>query len=87
VTYDYTPFLKKIDLVVVDGDHSYKFVKSDSENAFKLLRPGGMILWDDYVWNPRHPECAGVAQFVNELKDTGRAFRIAGTRFAIYVDG
>jgi predicted O-methyltransferase YrrM len=37
----------KIGLVFIDGGHSYEVVKHDSVEAFKLIRPGGMIVWDD----------------------------------------
>ena len=86
LTFDYSPFYGSIDLVLIDADHTYDFVKVDTENAFKLLRPGGMIIWDDYIWNERHPECVGVAQCLHELQESRRVFQIAGTRFAIYVD-
>ena len=49
ITFDYSPYENAIDLVVVDADHSYDFVRPDTESAFRLLRPGGTILWDDYV--------------------------------------
>jgi predicted O-methyltransferase YrrM len=85
-TFDFTPFAGSIDLVFVDADHTYDFVKADTATALKLLRPGGVIVWDDYMWNERHPECAGVTRCVNELAKTRPIFRLDGTRFAIYVD-
>jgi Methyltransferase domain len=38
----------KVDFVFVDGDHAYEYVKSDSENAFSMLSPNGVVLWHDY---------------------------------------
>lgn len=46
--FDPTPFLKQMDFIFIDGDHSYKGVKNDTEKAFKMLAPGGVILWHDY---------------------------------------
>ncbi len=86
VTFDYSPFAASIDLVLIDADHTYDFVKVDTANAFKLLRPGGIIIWDDYVWDERYPECIGVTRILNELQQTRRCFQIAGTRLAIYLD-
>ena len=86
LTFDYTPFYTSIDLILVDANHTYDFVKVDTENAFKLLRPGGIIIWDDYVWDERHPECVGVTRCLNELRESKPVFQIAGTRFAIYID-
>lgn len=37
-----------IDLLVIDGDHSYAGVKRDFENYRDLVRAGGLILFDDY---------------------------------------
>lgn len=86
LNFNYSPYVGVIDFVVVDGDHTYEFVKSDTDKAFQLIRPGGIILWDDYLWDRHHPECAGVTRCVNEFKDSGCCFQIDGTRFAIYLD-
>ena len=47
-TFDYSPYYDSIDLVLVDGSHSYPFVLRDTLNAFRMIRPGGVILWHDY---------------------------------------
>ena len=41
MTFDYGPFLGRMDLVFIDAVHTYDRVRSDTLNAFKLLRPGG----------------------------------------------
>ena len=39
----------KFDFVFIDGDHSYKGVKNDTENAFKVLKDNNSIIaWHDY---------------------------------------
>lgn len=39
----------KFDLIFIDGDHGYPDVKSDTENAFKLLKDEtSVIVWHDY---------------------------------------
>ncbi len=83
---DLSAYEGTIDLVYVDADHTYEFVKADTATAFRLLRPGGTIVWDDYTWNDRHPECAGVTRTLNELSRTRPVYRLSGTRFGIYVD-
>jgi hypothetical protein len=75
-----------MDLVLVDANHSYENVKSDTGNAFGMLRPGGVIVWDDYRWLRVHTICAGVTVFLNELQATRSLFNLAGTRLAVYVD-
>jgi predicted O-methyltransferase YrrM len=83
---DPAPFRAGLDLVLIDANHTYDFVRVDSEHALAMLRPGGLIVWDDYVWTERAPECAGVTRYVNELAVTRPVRRIAGTRLALLVD-
>jgi predicted O-methyltransferase YrrM len=49
---DLSCFYDAMGLVFVDGGHEYDIVKHDSEEAFKMVRPGGVIVWDDfnYAW-------------------------------------
>jgi len=47
-TFDFTPYLGTVDLFLIDGAHSYDYVRSDSENALKCVRPGGVIVWHDF---------------------------------------
>jgi predicted O-methyltransferase YrrM len=80
--FDFTPYYGTVDLVLVDGNHEYGNVKMDSEHAFKMLRPGGVIVWDDYhiSYGP------GVIRALHDYSDR-HLFQIAGTRFAVYKDG
>ena len=49
-TYNTLPtFNKKIDLIFIDGGHSYDTVKSDWEMGCKLLNDQGVIFFDDYT--------------------------------------
>ena len=45
---DWKEFGAPFDLILIDGSHDYPYVKSDSLNALKHIRPGGTILWHDY---------------------------------------
>lgn len=56
---------KQVDFIFVDGGHTYEIVKSDSEKAFDMLSPGGVIFWHDYSFVH-----AGVYSYLNEI--TGR---------------
>ena len=46
--FDFTPYCGKVDLVFVDGGHSYDVVLKDTQNALAMTRPGGVILWHDF---------------------------------------
>lgn len=48
-TFDFSPYEGKMDVVFVDGSHSYDYVRNDTEIALRLIKPtGGMIVWHDY---------------------------------------
>jgi hypothetical protein len=49
LTYDFSQLNKKFDMIFIDGDHSYKAVKKDTDNAFKILKDdNSIIVWHDY---------------------------------------
>jgi predicted O-methyltransferase YrrM len=51
---------EKIDLLFIDGDHSYDGVRRDFLAWTKFLRPGGLLLLHDvcpdHTENPKHPD-------------------------------
>ena len=63
-TFDFSPYYGKVDVMFVDGAHSYEYVLSDTEAAYKMVKPGGLILWHDYDsrWWP------GVTRAINQLQ-------------------
>jgi len=79
-TFDFSPYAGAIDLIYIDGAHTYEYVQSDSKNALAMLSPTGAIVWDDYGSHP------GVYQFVTELAPTldEPVYHVFGTRMAIY---
>ena len=62
----------EVDLVLVDGDHTYEGVKIDVERWGRRVRVGGALLLDDAVDEPifgSHAETAG--RVMQELLDEG----------------
>lgn len=80
-TFEYAPFLKTMDLVIVDACHLYDYVMSDSQNAFELLGDTGAILWHDF------PTSLDVTRAVRRLASQWPIFYIEGTRLAVYLRG
>ncbi len=81
-TFDFKPYYGTIDFMFVDGAHSAPYVINDTEVAFKLIRPGGIILWHDYgIWR-------GVTKVLNNyFKKDARCKElkhIEGTCFVYY---
>ena len=65
LTFDFSPFYDRMELVLVDASHTYQAVFSDSMNAFRMIKAGGVILWHDY--ESMRSEY-GVNRFVNRLR-------------------
>lgn len=54
-----------LDLVYIDGNHAYEFVKLDCELYFRKLKPGGWLTGDDFSM----PSVAGaVGEFWSMLR-------------------
>ena len=79
MTFDFSPWEKTCDFVFVDANHSEPFVRKDTENTLKMIRPGGVILWHDYA--PVHP---GVQKVLDEFSTTYPIYHIEGTCLAVY---
>lgn len=59
----------KLDLLFIDGDHTYNGVKADFEMYAPLVRSGGIVAFHDIAHHP--PElCSDVDVFWQELKST-----------------
>jgi predicted O-methyltransferase YrrM len=54
IAADAEPF----DLVYIDGSHTAPDVLADAVLAFQLLRVGGVIIFDDYLWSMEPPLAA-----------------------------
>lgn len=51
--FDYAGLNKKFDLIFIDGDHHYDFVKSDTAKVFEhLVHEKSIIVWHDYAYHP-----------------------------------
>lgn len=45
----------KFDFIYIDGDHTAAQVARDADNAWKLLKSGGILAFDDYLWGQGLP--------------------------------
>jgi len=64
--FDFDGLGCQFDLVYIDGAHSYEYVKSDTEAAYRIVAPNGAIVWDDYnsIW-------PGVSTYLDEQARPG----------------
>ena len=79
-TFDYAPYLGQMDLVFIDGNHSRDYVRSDTENAFRMLSPRGAILWHDFDYVIHRD----IFKYLNRLSRERKIYAIRDTRLAIY---
>lgn len=90
LTYDYKSLNQKFDLIFIDGDHHYESVKSDTENAFSLLKDeNSIIVWHDYGNNPsdiRWDVLRGILDGTPSDK-IKNLYRVSNTLCAIYYKG
>jgi predicted O-methyltransferase YrrM len=79
-TFDFSPYEDTIDLIYIDGAHTYQYVQSDTVNALRMLSSTGTIVWDDYATAP------GIYEYVTELAPSldRPVFHVFGTRIAVY---
>jgi predicted O-methyltransferase YrrM len=60
---------KSIDFCYIDGDHSPEQVYKDIVNMFGKMKSGGIVLFDDYLWNINGIQTKlGIDRFLNEYK-------------------
>jgi hypothetical protein len=76
---DLSDLYGKAGMVIVDGGHTYDVCTSDSQNAFKLIRSGGVVVWDDY--NQYWP---GVRACIDELAKDHQLYFLQKEQFVIY---
>lgn len=62
---------RKIDLLMVDGDHSYKGVKKDWQLYSPLVKQNGLIVFHDILYHPKFREC----QVDNLWKEVKKNFK------------
>ena len=78
--YDMGPYEKSVDLVLVDAGHEYENGVADTLSALRIVRPGGIIVWDDF-----EPYWHGLVCGICDAMESRALCRLAGTALAVYV--
>ncbi|MCC6908026.1 MAG: class I SAM-dependent methyltransferase [Phycisphaerales bacterium] len=64
------------DSALIDGGHTAEVVTSDTLNALRLVRSGGLLLWHDYCPDPLAQEtCASICGVVEAISRLAPAIR------------
>ena len=87
LTYDFSKLNKKFDLVFIDGDHRYEFVKNDTEKIFNhLIHDNSIVVWHDYGYDPvniRYEVLAGILDGIpSQFRD--KLYQVSNTLCAIF---
>ncbi|QNM84266.1 class I SAM-dependent methyltransferase [Polaribacter pectinis] len=89
LTYDFGKLNKKFDVIFIDGNHKYDFVKNDTAKVFKhLMHENSIVIWHDYAYEPEkvRPEVlAGILDGIpEEYQDN--LYHVSNTLCAIYTN-
>ena len=87
--FDFHKLNKKFDVIFIDGNHKYDFVKNDTEKVFKhLLKENSIVVWHDYAYHPekvRSEILAGILDGIPEhFKES--LYHVSNTMCAIYIN-
>ena len=80
-TYDFSNFDNFFDIIIIDGSHKYENVVIDSENAIKMIKKDGFIIWHDY--SKDHIDVLRAIKFIKK-KYSISINRLKHTKFAYY---
>jgi len=56
--------VKSVDILFIDGDHSYEGVLNDFKNFSDLVKPSGYIVFDDYMDNIYSPNVKPAVDYI-----------------------
>ena len=84
LNFEHNRFKNEMDLIFVDGGHTYSVVKNDSEKSFDMLNSSGIILWHDYV--PGKKSARDVVKYLNEISKKKTIYKIKNTSLCIFLN-
>jgi predicted O-methyltransferase YrrM len=78
---------RRFDLAYIDGGHRRDDVMADSRGVWRLLAPGGVVIWDDYEWGrglpPEERPQPAIDDFLREHE--GR-YRLLGRTYQLAIE-
>lgn len=79
--FDFSPYHGQMDLVFVDGGHTYDVASSDTRAALQMCKSGGVILWHD--WG-NYGDYFDVMSAVLDQLSGREVIEIENTQLAVY---
>jgi predicted O-methyltransferase YrrM len=84
LNFNHNKYNKEMDLIFIDGGHTYSIVKSDSEKSFEMLNTNGIILWHDYV--PEKRSSKDIVKYINEISKQKKIYKIKHTSLCCFIN-
>tara|TARA_B100001093_G_scaffold440288_1_gene440714 strand:- start:32 stop:817 length:786 start_codon:yes stop_codon:yes gene_type:complete len=84
LNFKHNKYKNEMDLIFIDGGHTYSVVKNDSEKSFDMLSSSGIILWHDYV--PGKRSARDVVKYLNEISKKKIIYKIKDTSLCIFIN-
>jgi predicted O-methyltransferase YrrM len=66
--------LGEIDFFIHDSEHSYECMTFEYQQAWKYLKPGGLLVSDDISWNASFDDFSGLHSREINVIDWNMAF-------------
>ncbi len=85
--FDFKKLNRKFDLIFIDGDHHYEFIKSDTENIFRyLVHDKSVVVWHDYGFHPDRVRFEVLAAILDGVgaERAGQVYHVGHTKCAIF---
>ncbi len=85
-TFDFKGLNKQFDLIFIDGDHHYDFVKNDTEKVIEnLIHDKSIIVWHDYAYNPENIRYEVLAAILDACPQEmhGKLYHVGNTMSAV----
>lgn len=86
-SFDFEALDQKFDLVFIDGDHHYDFVKSDTEKVFlHLVHEKSVVVWHDYGFHPDQVRFEVMAAILDGAgpERSSLVYHVAHTKSAVF---
>lgn len=87
MNFDFGSLDKKFDVIFIDGNHHYDFVKNDTEKVFKhLVHEKSIVVWHDYMHNPEKPRPEVMSAIMDGTPENFREhlYYVSNTMCAIF---
>lgn len=90
MNYDFAGLNQKFDLIFIDGNHNFEFVKNDTEKIFEhLIHDKSIIVWHDYAYNPEklRPEVLSAILDGTPAHFRKHLYHVSNTMCAVFCRG